>query len=361
MTRRAAIPGEPALRRTLATFGFAIALPLNAMAAPRLLPTTLPDIATVAAPPAGFDPLRASDADLDAYGFPPRPSKMQGTAYAHWVRMVAGAKIRITPQLRRLHREMALPVWVPAPFAPRAPAVTQSSNIPVNDYSRNWSGMVVANGAASLGGSSITQAAGDFNVSIAELPFGTCNTGVHYSTWVGLDGVNSGDILQAGVEGDAYCTSAGSSAYYYPWMEWFPAGLVQITNLLISPGDIVIVFIAAKSATTGFVLVENATSNQYVVMSPTAPAGTSFKGTSAEWILERPTFGTTISNLANYVRAFISDTGAAVGNTWFNYAYPPAGNSALSVQMLDNGGNLISQSTWLWPNCLDLADAGSAK
>ncbi|MFY9906438.1 MAG: hypothetical protein WBX02_22325 [Terriglobales bacterium] len=48
-------------------------------------------------PPAGFDPVTASDNELKQWGFPPRPSEVDTKAYARWKR-VASLK-RITPQL----------------------------------------------------------------------------------------------------------------------------------------------------------------------------------------------------------------------------------------------------------------------
>src|SRR5271169_3174757 len=47
--------------------------------------TNLPGVSTAPAPPAGFNPLRASDEALADYGFPPRPDqKAAPGAYSAW-------------------------------------------------------------------------------------------------------------------------------------------------------------------------------------------------------------------------------------------------------------------------------------
>ncbi len=45
-------------------------------------------------PPAGFDPLTASDKELTRYGFPPRPDPEKAPeAYAHWRKLVSVPRI----------------------------------------------------------------------------------------------------------------------------------------------------------------------------------------------------------------------------------------------------------------------------
>jgi hypothetical protein len=45
-------------------------------------------------PPAGFDPLTASDKELTRYGFPPRPDPEKvPEAYAHWQKLVSVPRI----------------------------------------------------------------------------------------------------------------------------------------------------------------------------------------------------------------------------------------------------------------------------
>jgi hypothetical protein len=52
-----------------------------------------------APPPAGFDPLKASDTELHQYGFPPRPPQDVAKRYARWKKMVTAKRImpEVTP------------------------------------------------------------------------------------------------------------------------------------------------------------------------------------------------------------------------------------------------------------------------
>jgi len=48
-------------------------------------------------PPVGFNPLTASDVELEQYGFPPRPPQSDTAHHASWKR--AATATRVTPQL----------------------------------------------------------------------------------------------------------------------------------------------------------------------------------------------------------------------------------------------------------------------
>ncbi|MGC1254101.1 MAG: hypothetical protein WA867_01000 [Candidatus Acidiferrales bacterium] len=56
--------------------------------------TNAPGVASYPQPPAGFDPLTASDKELTRYGFPPRPDPEKAPeAYAHWQKLVSVPRI----------------------------------------------------------------------------------------------------------------------------------------------------------------------------------------------------------------------------------------------------------------------------
>lgn len=59
---------------------------------------TCQPIAVYSQPPAGFDALTASSADLMKYGLPPRPSGDNDGALATWKSMIHGAKYYSAPQ-----------------------------------------------------------------------------------------------------------------------------------------------------------------------------------------------------------------------------------------------------------------------
>jgi hypothetical protein len=324
----------------LATFAACIGFTAAAIAA-QMRPTNLPDAFLFPTPPDGFDPVQASDRDLHAYGFPPRPNPFKSRrAYAHWAHMVGAARLRIEPILKRSnvrHRPM-IPVGV---LGPRAPLKHFNSA-----YSTNWSGEAMTTDATTFGDSSFYTLWGEFNVPFAQQQFGVCTGGTEYSsTWVGLDGYNNGpDIVQAGTESDATCANGATTGTYYPWFEWYPGYETQITNLAISPGDIIGAQVDLSTATSGGVFVTNETTNQYAAIGIIAPSGTSFVGNSAEWIVERPEIGKTLSTLQNYVTDFMSNTSTVLygSNTVIYGGLGAPGIPISAVTMLDKNNNPLS-------------------
>jgi hypothetical protein len=269
-------------------------------APPGMLPTNLPDVFAFPAPPAGFDPIHAGDADLRTYGFPPRPNPFHDRrAYAGWARMVRAARIRVAPVLTRTNvRHMKM---VPAGFDKAHGSLL---------YATNWSGDAVTNGATGFGNGSFYTLWGEFNIPIAEQAFGVCTGGTEYSaTWIGMDGFDaaSKDVVQAGTESDATCVNGATTGTYYAWYEWYPAYETR-TNLPVSPGDDMGVQVDVLSAVSAGAFITNETTNEYEAIGFGPPQGTRFIGNSAEWIVERPEVNNNLSSLANYVTDFMCNT-----------------------------------------------------
>ena len=62
--------------------------------------------------------------------------------------------------------------------------------------------------------------------------------GWDYSTqWVGIDGLGSPDVLQAGTEADSYASGATHATFYAAWIEWFPLSESRISNFSVAPGN----------------------------------------------------------------------------------------------------------------------------
>ena len=117
---------------------------------------------------------------------------------------------------------------------------------------------------------------------VAEQAFGACTGGWDYgSAWNGIDGWGSPDVLQAGVEFDAYCALGGhvKSTYYSAWYEWYPFGEVRIGGFPIAPGDDIFVEVWNTSSTAGHAYLVNYNNNQSVNIAFNAPAGTSWSAT----------------------------------------------------------------------------------
>jgi hypothetical protein len=152
------------------------------------------------------------------------------------------------------------------------------------------------------------------------------------SSWVGIDGDGSNDVLQAGVRQDV---SGSGDASYFPWFEWFlekpknlppgtpidPQGYplawvgpdgkfryiyaTKIDNMLIEPGDEVFcgVYYVAHQ---GEIIFGNVDRRQYFSMVLAPPPGASFSGNVAEWIMEAPNTGEPNTSLPRFTPVVFS-------------------------------------------------------
>jgi Peptidase A4 family len=316
---------------------------------PNEIRTNIPGATTTLAPPKDFNPLTASDEDLDYHGFPPRPDEIAAPkAFASWKSAILASKTRLVPKL-----EMTSLFHGPAKGS--ASTLKGISNT-LEFY--NWSGYVNTNGVKSYGSSSFYFLYSDFVVPVARQAFGVCTGGWDYeSSWVGIDGYGSPDVLQAGIEADAYCSGSTTATYYSPWFEWFPNAETRITNLAIAPGDDYFVEVWNTSATAGHAYLVNKNANTAVIINFNAPAGTKLVGNTAEWVVERPTVGGTFANLTNYIDDPFWDSFAET----FNGAVVDVSSpSSIPVVMVDNSLNPISYPTLLGPSAFLMQDEGSA-
>jgi hypothetical protein len=317
----------------------------------------LPGATTIEAPPTGFDPITASDEELAYHGFPPRPNQSAIKAYATWVKAMKSSKTRMTPKLEQtaiFHGPARVGKAANAMAVENHPLLAlQTSN---TLYSSNWSGYVDFSGATTYGTSSFYYIVNDFVVPVAQQAFGACTGGWDYgSAWNGIDGWGSADVLQAGFEFDAYCSGSTRATYYSAWYEWYPYGEVRISGFPIAPGDDIFVEVWHTSATQGYAYLVNYNNSQSVEVGFTAPPGTTLKGNSAEWVVERPTVGGTLATLTNYI----------MSPFWDAYAYTEASHfydvaTGTAVDMSDNSGNVISYPENLGVESFVMHDTGSA-
>lgn len=319
---------------------------------PNELRTNVPGTTTTVAPPKDFDPLNASDQDLEYHGFPPRPDENAApTAYASWKSAIVASKTRIVPKL-----EVTNVFHGPAKGKAGLANTPKAGSNTLEFY--NWSGYVNRDSATAYGSSSFYFVYADFVVPVARQAFGVCTGGWDWeSSWVGIDGYGSPDVMQAGIEADAYCNGSTTASYYSPWFEWYPNGETRITNLGIAPGDDYFVEVWSTSNTVGHAYLVNRNTNTAVSITFGAPAGTHLVGNTAEWVVERPTVGGAFATLTNYI----------ADPFWYAYAETFGGSvvdvgSATSqpMIMLDNSGNPISYPTLLGPTAFLMQDEGSA-
>jgi len=248
-------------------------------------------------PPADFNPLSASDADLDQYGYPPRPdAQSEPDQYAHWKKLVSVPRTASTKlQQTTINNGPAIHVV--------EGGTLQDGATSVKSY--NWSGYAVTaksgkNGAFTKNKSAIYA---EWVVPVAQQAFGVCNGGYDYSSqWIGFDGFNSSDVLQAGTEVDAYCSGGSTNTFYSAWYEWYPYDETRVTSPDVQPGDLMGAEVwYTTAAPYGNAYLVNYTLQQAATYAFNPPAGTTYVGNSAEWIVERPGVNGGLANLTNYV------------------------------------------------------------
>jgi hypothetical protein len=335
---------------------------LNAPPAHKLQPNehalNLPGTFTVEAPPAGFDPLSASDEELAYHGFPPRPNQnTEPKAFATWSKAMKASKTRVMPKLEQTSIFHG-PANVTKNAKPSAESNAANTNSPVSNvsYSSNWSGYVDFSGATSYGSTSYYYVVNTMVVPVAQQAFGACTGGWDWgSEWNGIDGWGSPDVLQAGVEFDAYCSGGYKAAYYSAWYEWYPYSEVRISGFPVTAGDDIFVEVWHTSSTQGYAYLVNYNNNQAVEVGFTAYPGYPLRGNSAEWVIERPSVGGSLTQLTNYEMIPF----------WDSYAYTESSvfydiANGYAVDMTDNNGNVISYPEYIGPEAFVGHVTGSA-
>jgi hypothetical protein len=269
-------------------------------------------------PPAGFNPLTASDAELEQWGFPPRPSKTDKAGYARWKR--TATLMRVTPQLTPTNIYNG-----PARNVRLGPSVKNA----ISTTSENWSGVVItdANGTFAANNSFVFA---DWNIPAVGQPIGICNSTWYYSSqWVGFDGFGTNDVLQAGDEADANCTSTS----YSFWYEWYPNAETRI-SFPAAPGDPISVNVWYTTASPhGHATLTNWLTGNAAFIGFNPPSGTTYFGSSAEWIVERPTVNGSLADLSNYSSMGISLPEASNVTNQFYPSGAPAGATIYNVAM----------------------------
>jgi hypothetical protein len=207
-------------------------------------------------PPASFDPLTATPGDLQKYGFPAKPTNAEDLAA--WDNVMKHAKQYVKPiQIPSLNRFGLVETWynwVPETATP-------------------WAGYDVESGYNNT--ATFYSACADW--------YQPSYVGTHWTAfWAGMGGeVPNNDLIQAGA-----CSGAeyyGGTAPYEFFVEDYPNGSIYEAAPALNAGDDVNVQVWYDGNSTGFVFLENETTNQYTEFDFNAPY---FSGASAEWVNE---------------------------------------------------------------------------
>lgn len=356
-------------------------------------------------PPLEGDSMALSNQELVTRGYPPRPDPAKAPGhYERWLRNVSqqfsvGSRRVVHPDVSFARQSTAdearrdLPPILGSPTLPLPPPIVGAM---FSSNSNTWSGAV------------LTQPVSQFDFITAEwiVPrvYTEANTPPYSAVakWVGLD--NSGtDLFQAGTDSECFVISpsfgqppAWTITNYWIWIQTLPF-YPWAAPIPVSPGDTVSVdiFLADQNGMTWFrdgenggltaadnnvwfMLYNETQHNSYWGTLPTAPyyadgkASTGYTGTSAEFILERPTVNKAVAPLAEFLitgmdNCWYGDSeygydqwalganGSApfVGNLqYLNMVNPANGNLlAISVSFPDPvSGPANYQIAWWWVN-----------
>jgi hypothetical protein len=206
-------------------------------------------------------------------------------------------------------------IAVPGPAGVRATTLNQQWE------SRNWSGYAVTSGT-------FTSVSGSWTVPTVVPPNRLRGTRQFSSTWVGIDGFNDNDLIQAGTEQDWI----NGTAFYQAWWEILPADETPIESLAINPGDDMTVTITKGISNWTIIVRDNSTGQSY------SPPPQSYHGplSSAEWIQEAPT-------VRGHVAALADDTTVDFDQLTANGTNPDLVASDSGV-MAKKGGRLVISS-----------------
>ncbi len=149
--------------------------------------------------------------------------------------------------------------------------------------SENWSGYAVTptgGNVTAVSSTFVVPAAGD------DLPG-------EASTWAGIGGYNTSDLIQAGVAESSFPSLPLLGDQYYAWYELLPASPVQLTgchgdaSCTVTPGDQIAVNIKQNTGASNSWSISETDAGKWTWSDDSISYTSS--NSSAEWILESPT------------------------------------------------------------------------
>lgn len=278
--------------------------------------------------------LNLSDEELAKRRYPPRPGTDQASqAYNNWRRAVSTPATYLKPQT------------ILRPDISHGLALIQHGPATTN----NWSGFELR------GAGPYAWVTGKWNVPHVT---GEANTHTYSAFWVGLDGDGTSDLVQAGTEQENFSIQFLffniSFSTYYAWSEFLPQQPTeqQITNFPVNPGDEIFVEVYVANAggspnLNGFFgqfWIENLSNNHFTIVY-TPRGSTVVGGSEAVWIMERPTVGGSLPDLADYSSAIMFDAYARRNNSARHAGYVPyQGDTNLQITMMNGSDSLSTVS-----------------
>ena len=197
----------------------------------------------------------------------------------------------------------------------------QSPNTSNHNTSQNWSGYAATQGQ-------YTSVSGTWTVP---QPSASGVPGVG-ATWVGIGGVNSHDLIQAGTQDVA---SGTNQSEYQTWIETLPQASRQVP-LPVAPGDSVTVSITESAPGSGAWQI--AFNNNTTGKSYQTTANYTSTESSAEWVEEAPVGNGGLLPLDNFSSVTFSQAAATQDGQTVNLAQ----SGAKPITMLNRSGQALA-------------------
>jgi Peptidase A4 family len=285
------------------------------------------------------DATRLSGEELAKRGYPIRPDAKQAPeAFATWLTAVTKpSRLVDARQVSRPEVRHVKPV--------------QASNF---ETSGNWSGFELR---GSSGAYDLVE--GEWYVPRV---YYENNSHTYSAYWIGLDGDGTSDLWQAGTEQEIQDIIILGIHFdftnYYAWTEFLPPQATEqvLPNFTVTPGDLMFTEVWVGNAGSSpslsglyaIAFVEDISRGEYTTIyncrgfsifgACTNIAQTNIGGSEAEWIMERPTVGGSLPDLADYSYSYMYAAYAEKPTgSWITY------NGANNQQIfMYNGNDLLS-------------------
>ncbi len=219
-------------------------------------------------PPDGFNPLTATDEQLETYCFPRRPVTRDAESMEAWYELIGN------------YVSTPVPAISVSAIDHEQDDVVQSndSRATSSRKSYNWAGYAVT-------GSIYTQV----QMNYVEPTIISAVSNAKSCEWVGIGGY-SDRLVQAGTEQEGTRTHSAWYEYLNNNSEETYHPMTYIDSLTINAGDSIHVYIAFQKANNRFeyYIANNTTGKSSSVYIDDVPADIYYDGTTAEWIVERP-------------------------------------------------------------------------
>lgn len=242
---------------------------------------------TFPVPPKGFNPLTASAESLARYGFPPKPANpnqlnLWTDVVKHWHETTPTLELGPASKIHGSVKNISL----------RPSILLPNTTDSYPSYSNRWSGYIVNASSPSFNEWKAVQ--GDYYQ-----PFRGSNSNAMEASWVGIGGKNAypTKMIQAGT----FINWKGQGTYQ-AWYETFSDQYgdiaAQPVGLVVRPGDHIHVYVDYEGSNSTIYLANESTGNAVPVK--VQMDASYWDGSTAEFIDERPTYGTSMPPLDNY-------------------------------------------------------------